>query len=150
MLLISLILFLTFPGFLVLVSQLSLKKQIASYQGSSCHVKTRLITLKYFQTSLHPAFFAFERIPWQNFLQEEFQKIEYLQWLVFRWANLRNAADIKKAKLDKALRLQQFHADITETKVYDISFKRYTIKQPNKQAQGTELYPLLIILSHFV
>ena len=34
-----------------------------------------------------------------------------------RWANLRHAADIKKAKLDKALRLQQFHADIHETKV---------------------------------
>ena len=34
-----------------------------------------------------------------------------------RWANLRHAADIKKAKLDKALRLQHFHADITETKV---------------------------------
>lgn len=40
-------------------------------------------------------------------------------WLPFtRWANLRNAADIKKARLDKALRLQQFHADIHETKVY--------------------------------
>ena len=63
-----------------------------------------------------------QRIPQQNFLEEEFYKIECLQWLVFRWANLRNAADIKKAKLDKALRLQQFHADITETKVYDISF----------------------------
>ncbi|KAM7448230.1 hypothetical protein ABFA07_003643 [Porites harrisoni] len=35
-----------------------------------------------------------------------------------KWANLRNAADIKKAKLDKALRLQQFHADITETKLW--------------------------------
>lgn len=40
-------------------------------------------------------------------------------WLLFtRWANLRNAADIKKARLDKALRLQQFHSDIHETKVY--------------------------------
>ena len=38
--------------------------------------------------------------------------------LFTRWANLRNAADIKKARLDKALRLQQFHADIHETKVY--------------------------------
>ncbi|KAJ7388705.1 hypothetical protein OS493_036144 [Desmophyllum pertusum] len=35
-----------------------------------------------------------------------------------KWANLRNAADIKKAKLDKALRLQQFHADIHETKLW--------------------------------
>ena len=34
-----------------------------------------------------------------------------------RWANLRNAADIKKAKLDKALKLQQYHADVHETKV---------------------------------
>ena len=59
MLLISLILFLTFPGFLVLVSQLNLKKQIFGYWGFSCHLKTRLETLKYFQTSLHPAFFAF-------------------------------------------------------------------------------------------
>ena len=125
MLLIPFILFLTFPGFLVLVSQLNLKKQISSYQGFSCHMKTRLMTLKYFQTSFHHAFFLLlklQRIPQQNFLEEEFYKIEYLQWLVFRWANLRNAADIKKAKLDKALRLQQFHADITETKVYDISF----------------------------
>ena len=88
-------------------------------------MKTRLMTLKYFQTSFHFAFFLLlklKRIPWQNFSQEEFQNIEYLQWIVFRWANLRNAADIKKAKLDKALRLQQFHADITETKVYDLSF----------------------------
>lgn len=126
MLLISLILFLTFPGFLVLVSQQNLEKQISSYRGFSGLMKTRRKTLKYFQTSLHPFFFFFllklQRIPQQNFLEEEFYKIEYLQWLVFRWANLRNAADIKKAKLDKALRLQQFHADITETKVYDISF----------------------------
>lgn len=35
-----------------------------------------------------------------------------------KWANLRNAADVKKAKLDKALRLQQFHADIHETKLW--------------------------------
>lgn len=34
-----------------------------------------------------------------------------------RWSNLRNAADLKKAKLDKALRLQQFYAETTETKV---------------------------------
>ena len=60
MLLISLILFLTFPGFLVLVSQLNLKKQISSYRGFSCHMKSRLMTLKYFQTSLHAVFFAFE------------------------------------------------------------------------------------------
>ena len=126
MLLISLILFLTFPGFLVIVSQQNLEKQISSYRGFSGLMKTRLKTLKYFQTSLHPVVFFFllklQRIPQQNFLEEEFYKIEYLHWLVFRWANLRNAADIKKAKLDKALRLQQFHADITETKVYDISF----------------------------
>lgn len=43
-----------------------------------------------------------------------------------RWANLRNAADIKKAKLDKALRLQQFHADITETKVCIIQNSKLT------------------------
>ncbi|XP_015776593.1 PREDICTED: spectrin beta chain, non-erythrocytic 1-like, partial [Acropora digitifera] len=35
-----------------------------------------------------------------------------------KWANLRNAADVKKAKLDKALRLQHFHADIHETKLW--------------------------------
>lgn len=34
-----------------------------------------------------------------------------------RWSNLRNAADKKKAKLDKALKLQQFYAETTETKV---------------------------------
>ena len=82
MLLISLILFLTFPGFLVLVSQQNLEKQISSYRGFSGLMKTRLKTLKYFETSLHPAFFFFllklKRIPWQNFSQEEFQKIEYL------------------------------------------------------------------------
>lgn len=35
-----------------------------------------------------------------------------------KWANLRNAADIKKAKLDKALKLQQYHADVHETKLW--------------------------------
>ncbi|KAK2552536.1 Spectrin beta chain [Acropora cervicornis] len=35
-----------------------------------------------------------------------------------KWANLRNAADVKKAKLDKGLRLQHFHADIHETKLW--------------------------------
>ena len=81
MLLISLILFLTFPGFLDLVSQQNLEKQISSYRGFSGLMKTRLKTLKYFQTSLHPVFFfllKLKRIPWQNFSQEEFQKIEYL------------------------------------------------------------------------
>ncbi|XP_031552905.1 spectrin beta chain, non-erythrocytic 1-like isoform X2 [Actinia tenebrosa] len=35
-----------------------------------------------------------------------------------RWSNLRNAADKKKAKLDKALKLQQFYAETTETKIW--------------------------------
>jgi len=45
-----------------------------------------------------------------------------IKWfsMFFRWANLRNAADVKKAKLDKGLRLQHFHADIHETKVNDM------------------------------
>lgn len=42
--------------------------------------------------------------------------------LYFRWSNLRNAADLKKAKLDKALKLQQFYAETTETKVRILSF----------------------------
>lgn len=37
-----------------------------------------------------------------------------------RWSNLRNAAEKKKAKLDKALKLQQFYAETTETKVLDM------------------------------
>ena len=65
MLLISLILFLTFPGFLVIVSQQNLEKQISSYRGFSGLMKTRLMTLKYIQTSLHHVFLLLKlkRIP---------------------------------------------------------------------------------------
>lgn len=63
---------------------------------------------------------------WSSFiiLEVSFLFIHFF-FVIFRWSNLRNAADLKKAKLDKALRLQQFYAETTETKVYETQTVRY-------------------------
>ena len=58
-----------------------------------------------------------------------------------RWANLRHAADIKKAKLDKALRLQQFHADIHETKVGFAIYFEILTKNVQQRASLLGVFP---------